>query len=704
MADPSQLPPPDPTPFDASAWAALLERMPGGAFVGDVPDGHGDAADIVFVCANPAFEALVGIGPLAGRRLGDALPRPSAGDAALFARLAGVAADGSARRDRLFVDAFADWFDVRAWAVAGRRFAASFERAAAPVARDRAANDDDERREPLLRLALAQATQRDARYRALVEQAGDAMYVHDGRGRLVEVNQTACASTGYSRDALLSMNVFDIEQGHAADAATALWHYVEPGSVHTIECRHRRRDGSTFPVEVRFGRLDLDGEPLYLSLARDITGRKRAEDELDRYRHHLESVVSERTAQLAEAKDAAEAATRAKNAFLANMSHEIRTPLNAITGMAYLLRRDGATPAQARRLDHIEAAGRHLLGLVNDVLELSRIEAGRIELESVTLDAAVLLEEVGAMLAERARARGLTLIVEKAGAPADVLGDPTRIRQVLIGFTANAIKFTEHGTVTLRARVERQTAVDVHCRFEVRDTGAGIDAPTLARLFSAFEQADASSTRRHGGSGVGLATARRLARLMGGDAGALSTPGEGSTFWFTATLPRAPRVASAGPHADAPDASEDALRRDFAGARILIAEDDAINAEVARELLAGAGLAADVATDGERAAELAARGRYALILMDVRMPVLDGLEASRRIRSLDGYATVPIVAMTANAFPEDRARCLDAGMDDFLAKPVDHRRLFSALHDWLSKGRRREAPRRGPPPRPEPTQ
>jgi CheY-like chemotaxis protein len=379
------------------------------------------------------------------------------------------------------------------------------------------------------------------------------------------------------------------------------------------------------------------------------------------------------------------------------MSHEIRTPLNAITGMAYLLRRDGASPEQVRRLDRIEAAGRHLLGLVNDVLELSRIEADKLELACETLDVAAVLDEVGAMLADRARARGLTMIVETNDAPTGVLGDATRIRQALLNFASNALKFTERGSVTLSARVERETSADVLCRFEVRDTGIGIDAQTLSRLFAAFEQADSSTTRRHGGSGLGLAITKRLARLMGGDAGAQSAPGAGSTFWFTATLARARRVS---PPAPAIDPDEEALRREFARSRVLLAEDEAINGEVARELLEGAGLVVDLATDGAQAVEFATRERYALILMDVQMPVLDGLQATRRIRSLACNASAPIVAMTANAFTDDRTRCLEAGMDDFLAKPVDHRRLFSALLEWLRSGRARSAP---PPPSPEPS-
>jgi len=478
---------------------------------------------------------------------------------------------------------------------------------------------------------------------------------------------------------------------HPEDFARCLAVYVDHfdrQQPFSMEYRLRNADGDYRWIrDDGTPRYDSKGEFIgFIGFCYDITREKATADELHRYRQHLEEQVEQRTRDLQRAKEAAETANIAKSAFLANMSHEIRTPLNAITGMAYMIRRAGLSEQQSERLDKLETASRHLLEIINAVLDLSKIEAGKFSLEENQLDIPVMLDNIASILQDKLQEKGLRLEISLPPALPPLLGDQTRLQQALLNYAVNAVKFTETGSITIHIEVLEQSPQDALLRFSVKDTGIGITADILPRLFTAFEQADNSTTRRYGGTGLGLAITRKLAGMMGGETGVDSLPGQGSTFWLTARL----RTYRSSRQSAAPireNSAETGLGSNFAGQRILLVEDEPINREISIMLLTDTGLIVDIAEDGRQAVAASSSQHYALILMDVQMPGMNGLEATRVIRQNPACADIPILAMTANAFVEDRAQCLEAGMDDFIPKPVNPEELFAKLLKWLESGR-----------------
>ena len=474
------------------------------------------------------------------------------------------------------------------------------------------------------------------------------VYLKDAERRFHYVNAKSAALVGLPAAAVIGRRDVDVMPAARADE---IWQrdraVLEQGRRNASQVEQALPDGSIRQLwSVRVPLQSADAVPAVLCVSTDVTA-------------------------LHELKARADAANQAKSEFLSNMSHEIRTPMNSIIGMTHLALQAGSDPRQRGYLEKIRHSGQHLLGIINDILDFSKIEAGKLELDSVGFMLDGVLRNVEQQLGPAAAAKGIGFDVEIAPELARPLrGDPLRLEQVLLNFAGNAVKFSEQGRIAMRACLLRHDGAGLLVRFEVQDNGIGIAPDKLAGLFSPFHQGDPSTTRRHGGTGLGLVISKQLAELMGGEAGVDSTPGRGSTFWFSARL--APDDDAA--HAPQP---QPAARLD--GCSVLLVEDNPFNQQVASELLGDAGAAVIVANNGLAALEAMARQHFDCVLMDVQMPVMDGLEATRRIRRDPALRHTLVIAMTANAGLDDRARCMEAGMNGFLTKPVVPEQLAATI-------------------------
>ncbi len=443
----------------------------------------------------------------------------------------------------------------------------------------------------------------------------------------------------------------------------------------------------------------LTGDPLCLLTWEDVTRRKDAERRLEQANAELEETNRGLASSIERANRLAfqaEAASLAKSAFLARMSHEIRTPMNAVIGYTELLLESGLQGEQEEYARNIHSSGQALLALIEDILDFSKIEAGEMRLQRVLFEVRPLLEDVCDLIRPRLKGKAVNLLTwVDEEVPVCLMGDPTRTRQVLLNLLGNAAKFTETGEIGVDIAVMRREARRLQLLFTVRDTGIGISEDQLSAIFEPFRQADGSLTRRHGGTGLGLAISREIAGLMGGQLWAQSQQGAGSSFFFTAWMeepspgearPEGQGTCGIGP-ASKGSVQDGTSAPQAAPARILLVEDNAVNAHLARLILTRSGHQVEVATNGVEALRVfeSHPGRFDLILMDVEMPDMDGLEATRELRAR-GHRDIPVVAMTAHALKEDETRCLEAGMDAYLTKPIRSEALLHAVRKWSKEG------------------
>jgi hypothetical protein len=506
--------------------------------------------------------------------------------------------------------------------------------------------------------------------------------ITDAEGTILWVNDAFCTIYGFTRDEVIGKNPRILKSGRHDDTVYRdLWQQLKTVGHWRGELWNRRKSGEIFPEEISIRALrGQDGRiRRFISIFSDITARKQADDELRKYREHLEELVRQRTEELTVARDQAEAANRSKTVFLANMSHELRTPLNAVIGFSQLMDKDPAlSEKQRHNAEVIQRSGHHLLTLINDVLELSKIESGKMRLMEEETSPAELLHEVADMMRGRAEQNGLTLVLEAPDLPPGALLDTVKLRQVLLNLLSNAVKFTRHGGVVLRVKTQAAGEGKARLEFSVSDTGIGIAPEDLHRIFEPFEQAGTPSANQ-AGTGLGLTISRQYLHMMGSELAVESTPGQGTSFMFTLLVQTC----------DTPAARQGAHGRVIGleaaerGKRILVVDDNPETRLLFRDLLEPFGFEIAEAEDGSQVKERVDSFQPELILMDWRMPQMDGLEAMRRLRAGGNACQPRVVILTAYAFEENRQEALAAGADDFMRKPVNEAELYAVLEKQL---------------------
>jgi PAS domain S-box-containing protein len=544
----------------------------------------------------------------------------------------------------------------------------------------------------------------EARLRETIDTALDAVVTIDAAGTITGWNVQAKSIFGWSEKEAVGRPLDSLiipaqdRDAHRQRLAQLLESRKTALLNRRVELTAVRKDGSEFPVEWSMTPIWINNAYVFSSFIRDITERKEAEEAQISYQRQLEREASLRTEALKalqEAKDLAESASQAKSHFLAHMSHEIRTPMNGILGMSELLLQTQLSEKQQHFADTVYRSGAALLKLINDVLDLSKVEAGKIELERIRFDLVKTVREVMDLFVEPAHSKGIELTYVLAESVPTVLqGDPVRLRQILMNLVSNGLKFTERGSVILTVTMVEDSLSHATVRFEVQDTGIGIEPAVHAKIFEAFSQADGSTARKYGGTGLGLSIVKQLVQLMEGTVGVRSEPGQGATFWCTARLAKVSgktREARKGVNLwrgdDRPDGASQLPEPKVEGTRILLAEDNPVNREVAVCMLEQLGCEVVAVEHGRDAVTKTECAKFDLVLMDCQMPELDGFSATRAIRDGERHTGchVPIVALTANAIGDDRERCLAVGMDDYMIKPFTQRQLGNMIQRWVQR-------------------
>ncbi|WP_100643935.1 PAS domain-containing hybrid sensor histidine kinase/response regulator [Alteromonas facilis] len=523
--------------------------------------------------------------------------------------------------------------------------------------------------------------------RQAVDQANDCVFMFDPETLLFTyTNQGAEKQVGYSSEELSRMTPVDIKPNFTEPQFRELVQYMFEHQmyVHRFETVHRHKDGHDVDVSINLQLIrSQQGRDKFIAIVRDITEEKRLQRELVEHRDNLAKLVDEKTYDLKLAKEKAEAANLAKTLFLANMSHEIRTPINAINGYATLLNEGKIDQSERHYVDKIKIASMHLLDMLSSVLDLSKIESNAFELKHEPLSVRELLSGTSAIIGDSAAQKGIEVEIDVGFEEDRFIGDKASLQQALLNYASNAVKFTEQGKIIIRASMLERSTKTTLLQFEVIDTGIGIEQPQLETLFEAFEQLDNSFTRAHSGAGLGLAISRKLARLNGGDAGASSIPGEGSTFWFTCRL----ELDTTSLHSEQSLSPSDilaALNSELRGHNILIVDDEPANAEILATFLADmAGQNVTTVNNGELAVNAAQNQSFDLILMDIQMPVMDGVTAARHIRNIQSSSSPPIVALTGNAFFESELGDDDVLFTSVITKPFHADDIFAVTHKVL---------------------
>lgn len=511
-----------------------------------------------------------------------------------------------------------------------------------------------------------------------VEVAADEVFWMQSDSRIVYVNKSACEKLEYNRDELIGMHVWEWDPLFPKEVWPAFWEDFKNKKSMQFETQHQSKSGKVFDVEITAHHYCYQNEEYLIAYVTDITDRKAKEAELNRYKNELEELVAKRTAALEVAKNEAQNSAAAKSQFLANMSHEIRTPMNGVMGMANALLNTELNEAQKGQALAIRSCSKTLRVIIDDILDISKIESGKLEIDHVAFNLDQLLQRIYDSVIFLVQDKGLELsFPDTANAAGCFYGDPVRIQQIITNFIGNAIKFTTQGTIQLQVNVSSFGDGKSKLYFEVVDKGIGIAEQDLAKLFTAFNQVDNSNTRQYGGTGLGLSICKLLVELMGGDIGCKSELGKGSKFWFTLTLDQCEKTPE--------EAGMDAqLDYTFNHVRALLVEDNKVNQEVARFSFEDFSIThLDIASDGQQAVELCENNHYDIIFMDCQMPIMDGYEATQKIRTLESFKTLPIIALTANAMYGEKEKCIAVGMTDLLTKPYDDTDLARVLMQYL---------------------